>query len=135
MVLDLRATADVAFPAFDPVNETKWDPDWKPRLLAEEVREGLVFLVGDGDSTSTWILDRYEPTSRTIGYLVVAKSIVTRIRIEVIPQGDVSRATVAYTRTALDQRGIEAVERFALHFPSQAPHWEAAINGFLSSNQ
>jgi len=133
IVVHVHASADAAFPLFDPVNETKWDPEWKPRLLGDRVDEGLVFVVGDGDGKSTWLIDRYDVSTRSIGYVVVGKSLLTRIAIHVAPAGTQSTATVTYTRTALDDDGRNAVERFAAHFPTQAPHWEGAINGYLAS--
>ena len=133
IVVHVHAPPDVAFPLFDPVNETKWDPEWKPVLLGERVEEGLVFLVDDGGKKSTWLIDRYDPDTRTVAYVVVTPSMLTRIRIQVVPDGPQSVATVAYTRTALDEDGVKMVEHFAVHFPSQAPHWEGAINGYLDS--
>jgi|GEM_PF-5532463 len=133
IVVRVHAPADVAFPLFDPVNETKWDPDWKPRLLGPRVEEGLVFLVGDGDDKSTWLIDRYEPAARSIGYVAVTASLVTRIHIVVVPDGARSVATVTYARTALDGHGAKAVEHLAAHFGAQGPHWEAAINGYLDA--
>src|SRR5579884_3641475 len=60
IVLHLNAAPDAAFPLFDPVHESKWDPRWQPHLLGNRVEEGLVFLVGDGDDRTTWMIDRYE---------------------------------------------------------------------------
>jgi hypothetical protein len=134
IVVHLHADADAAFPLFDPVNESKWDPDWKPQLLGGRVEEGLVFLVEQGGSKSTWVVDRYDPPARTIGYVVVTATTLTRILIRITPNDTQSVATVTYTRTALDEHGINDVEHFAAHFPSQAPHWERAINDYLDSH-
>lgn len=133
IVVHVHASADAAFPLFDPINEMKWDPDWKPQLLGDRVAEGLVFLVNDNGDKSTWLIDRYDPVTRTIAYVALRGSTLTRIRIDVSPDGDQSLARVAYTRTALDDAGVKAVEHFAAHFPSQGPHWESAINGYLAS--
>ncbi|HZO92516.1 MAG TPA: hypothetical protein VFB22_02010 [Candidatus Baltobacteraceae bacterium] len=135
ITLHLHAGADAAFPLFDPVNETKWDPDWKPRFLGDAIGEGLAFVVADGDRRSTWLIDRYDARARTIAYVVFAPSTLTRIHIDVLPDGDRSIATVTYTRTALDDAGVEAVEHFVAQFPAQAPHWESAINGYLDSTR
>jgi hypothetical protein len=132
IVLHLNAPADSAFPLFDPVNETKWDPQWKPRLLGDRVEEGLVFLVGDGESRSTWLLDRYDPVHYRIAYVVAGPSTLTRIAIELRPTQSTSVATVTYTKTALDPDAVPSVEHFAAHFPAEAPHWESAINSVLA---
>jgi hypothetical protein len=133
-VITLLAPPDVAFPLFDPVNETKWDPDWRPRLLADTVREGLVFLVGEGDERTTWMLDLYDPPSYRIGYVNVGRATATRIRISLQPEGTAeTKATVAYEKTALDESAAGAVEHFLAHFASQGPHWELAINAALEA--
>ena len=134
IVLHLNAPADTAFPLFDPVNETKWDPQWKPRLLGDRVEEGLVFLVGDGESRSTWLLDRYDPAHHRIAYVVAGRSTLTRIAIDLHPSQNTSVATVTYTKTALDADAVPAVEHFADHFPSEGPHWESAINAVLPAS-
>ena len=129
--LQLNAPPAAAFPLFDPVNETKWDPDWKPQLLGDRVEEGLVFLVGDGRDRTTWLLDRYEPNAFRIAYVVAARSTLTRINIALEPRAGGSTATVTYTKTALDSEGVTIVDHFIEHFPSERRHWESAINAVL----
>jgi hypothetical protein len=131
IVLRLRAAPDAAFPLFDPVNETRWDPRWQPRLLGDRIEEGLVFLVGDGDDRTTWMIDRYEPAAHRIAYVVTGRSTLTRIIIALRPVAGASEATVTYVRTALDAQAIPLVEHFAQHFPLEQHHWESAINAVL----
>lgn len=133
IVLHLNAPANIAFPLFDPVNETKWDPQWKPRLLGDRVAEGLVFLVGEGESRTAWLVDRYDPADHRIAYVVAGRSTLTRIAIQLQDARSASTATVTYTKTALDPEAVASVEHFAAHFPLEAPHWETAINGVLAS--
>jgi hypothetical protein len=130
-VLHLNATPAVAFPLFDPVNESKWDPYWKPHLLGDRVEEGLVFLVGDGPDRMTWMIDRYDPAAHRISYVVAGPSTLTRIAIQLVSEGRGSKATVTYTKTALDAQAIPKVEHFAQHFPLEREHWESAINSIL----
>jgi hypothetical protein len=131
--LHLNAAADRSFVLFDPVNETKWDPDWRPKLLGDRVQEGLVFLVGDGEGRTTWLVDRYEPQAHRISYVVAARSTLTRISIAVsATNASASVANVTYVKTALDERAVPELEQFAAHFAAHAaPHWEAAINTAL----
>lgn len=131
ITVHVHASAAHAFPLFDPVNEMNWDPQWNPELLGSRVEEGLVFLVGDGEEKATWVIDRYDPIAHVIGYVAVTKSMLTRIRIQVVPDGIQSVASVTYTRTALNPESEAAVKHFAAHFPTQAQHWEAAINSYL----
>jgi hypothetical protein len=99
--------------------------------LGIRVQEGLVFLVGDGDDRTTWLLDRYDPAGHRIAYVVTAPSTLTRISIALQPETGGSQATVTYVKTALDARAIPAVEHFARHFPLEQAHWESAINAVL----
>jgi hypothetical protein len=131
IVLHLHAAPDVTFPLFDPVNESKWDPGWKPRLLGNRVEEGLVFLVGDGADRTTWLVDRYDPAAHRIAYVVAGKSTLTRILIGVQAEENGSQATVTYVKTALDAQAVPEVEHFARHFPLEQAHWESAINAVL----
>ena len=133
IVLHLNAPPAVAFPLFDPVNETKWDPYWKPQLLGDHVQEGLVFLTQDDRGRAVWLLDRYDANANAIRYVVTGQNILDQIDIKVAPSGSgASVATVTYTRTSLDSSADEQVKRFGAHFAHQAPHWEAAINGALA---
>ena len=65
IVLHLHADADRAFPMFDPVNETRWSPDWHPTLLGDgRVAAGLVFITADEHGRTAWLLDRYDPAGK-----------------------------------------------------------------------
>ena len=127
----LAASPDEAFPFFEPVNETKWDPDWRPRLLGERIEPGLVFLVGDGEDRATWVLDAYDPGSHRIGYVAVSRTIATRIAIDVRAVENGSIATVVYEKTALDEDSVEMVKHVMRHVPAQGPHWESAIGAAI----
>lgn len=133
MILHLAAPPGTAFPLFDPVNETKWDPQWKPQLLGPAVKEGLVFLTQDERGRSTWLLDRYDPAAHVIRYVVNAPDLLDEIDIAVQPDGAArSIATVTYTRTSLSPAGDDQVRFLQKHFPQHAPHWESAINSVLT---
>lgn len=129
--LHLRASPDAAFPLFDPVNEMRWDPQWKPRLIGDTVDEGLVFLVGEGEHRTTWLLDRYDPIGHHIAYVVSARSTLTRILINLRPEAGGCAATITYLKTALDPQALPSIEHFAKHFPLERQHWESAINAVL----
>jgi hypothetical protein len=136
ITLHLNAPAIRAFPMFDPVNDARWSPDRKPTLLGDgKVTSGLIFMTGD-DSRTTWLLDRYEPAAGVIRYVNFRTSMLTTIDITVVPNGTAaSIATVTYTRTALDEDGVNGVLAFATHFPTQGPHWENAINAALGADR
>jgi hypothetical protein len=132
ITLHLIGPPDDAFPLFDPVNETAWDPDWKPRLLGDRVTQGLVFLTNDDRGRAVWLLDRYAPESRILRYVVTSPTLLDQIDISLRPEGSARTiATVTYTRTALDPSADDGVRAFAKHFPQQGPRWEKAINRVL----
>ena len=135
IVLRLNAAADRAFPMFDPVNETRWSPDWHPTLLGDgHVAAGLVFTTIDEHGRTPWLLDRYDARAREIRYVITRPATLTTIDIAVIPDGArASVATVTYTRTALEAGAVDSVRAFAHDFPSQGPHWESAINAALAA--
>jgi hypothetical protein len=132
MVLHLVAPPESAFPMFDPVNESRWDPSWKPQLLGPRVAQGLVFLVNDDRGPSTWLLDRYDPQAHAIRYVVNAPDLLDEIDITVAADGPSrSVATVTYTRTSLNAAGDKSARYLQEHLPKHAPHWESAINAAL----
>ncbi len=120
---------------FDPVNETRWAPEWRPTLIGDgRVAAGLVFTTADEHGRATWLLDRYDPRAREIRYVIGHPATLTTIDIAVVPAGaQASVATVTYTRTALDASVVDDVKAFAHHFPAQGPHWESAINTALAA--
>jgi hypothetical protein len=137
IVLHLHAAADRAFPMFDPVNETRWSPDWHPTLLGDgRVAAGLVFITAEQHGRTPWLLDRYDPQAREIRYVITRPTTLTTIDVAVVPDGpQASVATVTYTQTALDASAVESVQAFEHHFPMQGPHWESAINAALAANE
>ena len=132
--LHLHAASERAFPLFDPVNETKWSPQWHPTLLGDRVEAGLVFLTGEAPHQSVWLLDRYEPSAGRIRYVVTSPAILTTIDIAVAADGPGrSLATVTYRRTATAEDGRGAVEAFAAHGAAHFADWEPAINTVLDA--
>ncbi|HEV3152223.1 MAG TPA: hypothetical protein VGZ02_00305 [Candidatus Baltobacteraceae bacterium] len=133
MVLHLAAPPDTAFPLFDPVNESKWDPSWKPQLLGDRVAQGLVFLTDDERGRAIWLLDRYDPQTYTVRYVVTSPRVLDQIDISLRGDGAVrSIATVTYTRTALDRSVEDDVRALPSHMAKHAVHWESAINAVLN---
>jgi hypothetical protein len=135
MTLQLAGPADAVFVMFDPVHESLWSPHWKPQFLgAPNVATGLVFVtVGRAGTQTVWLLDRYDAAARSMRYVnVTAGRTLTQLDITVVPRGPAaSEATLRRVETALDPAATDDVRAFAREFPTQAPHWEAAINDAL----
>ena len=135
MTLQLAGPADTAFGMFDPVHESLWSPHWEPRFLGKpNVATGLVFVtVGHAGTQTVWLLDRYDAAARSMRYVnVTAGRTLTQLDITVVPRGpSASEATLRRVETALDPAAADDVRAFAREFPTEAPHWEAAINDAL----
>ncbi|MGP6159834.1 MAG: hypothetical protein ACLPYS_20445 [Vulcanimicrobiaceae bacterium] len=134
ITLHLNASPERALPMFDPINESRWSPDWHPSLLGDgRVAPGLVFTTADEAGRAVWLLDRYDPQAGEIRYVTVRPTTLTTIDIAVASAGkNESIATVEYTRTALESCGDENVASFARDFPAEGLHWQVAINAALA---
>jgi hypothetical protein len=135
MELNLAGPVEKVFPLFGPVEESRWAPNWKPNMLfppsGAPAGAGSVFTVGD----DVWAMTVYDPSAHAIHYVVVTPGhSVGEIDIRVVAAGpDKSQATVVFRHTALSAQGDEEIRAFVQHFPNQAPHWENAINRYLSA--
>jgi hypothetical protein len=135
MVLNLAGPEEKVFPLFGPVEESRWAPGWKPNMLfprnGAPIVPGSVFTVGD----DVWTLTVYDPVTHAIHYVVVTPGhSVGELDIRVVDAGPgKSQATVAFRHTALSAQGDEEIRTFVQQFPHQAPHWENAINRYLSA--
>jgi hypothetical protein len=138
--LELAGPADAAFPLFDPVNESRWSPDWSPRFLAAppRVAAGLVFVTTSHSGKPTvWLLDRYDAASRTMRYVAFkAGRTLSLLDISVQPRGTrACEATIRHVQTALDSSANDDVRESAREFPSERSHWEAALNSVLREHR
>jgi hypothetical protein len=143
MRVALHAGAAEAFPLFGPVREMDWDPGWKPEFRFPTDRSqsaaGAVFTVrhAGSDLESTWIMDVYDTTTRTIRYVrVIPGSTAMQLDIVVAPTGPASSvATVTYTMTGLSEAGNAAIARFVETFPHRQAQWEQVLNHFIDTGK
>jgi len=137
MRVRLGAAADRVFPLFGPIRESEWDPRWAPRMIfptdRSQSEKGAVFTT-DG---AVWVMTVYDPARRIVGYVRVLPGVtVTEIDVAVASAGPAaSEARVTCRLTPLSKAGEEPIERFRLHFPHQAAHWEEAINHLLTTGR
>lgn len=136
----LNAPPDTTFPLFGPVGETRWDPGWKPRFLypldGSQSGTGAVFLTsGSAGRESTWLMPTYDVAKREVEYVIVTPGYVAiELRILVAPDSiGRSRADIRYRYTALSETANGFIDHWAAHFPSEGPHWAAAINAYLAA--
>jgi hypothetical protein len=132
LVFQVAGPARAALALFDPIQESRWSPDWHPTFSdpARATEAGSVFTTHAGAGTAIWLLDTYDRAAGQIRYVEVQPGrTLTRIAIVASPAGP-ERATVAvtYDRTSLSPQGDVDVLAFARHFASQRTHWELALN-------
>ena len=137
IVITLQADPPTATPLFGPVMEKGWSPDWHPRFLyrtgPEDQPTFAVFETGSADTPTTWVLTTYDVPGGHLEYVNIRAGhmiTVLDIRCSAGEKGTTT-ARIAYTRTALSPEANSQVEHFAQEFPSQAPHWEQALNSYI----
>jgi hypothetical protein len=136
--LHLNAPADAAFPLFGPVRESEWAPDWSPKWIyppePRQSSEGSVFTTASPAGISTWVMTVYDAEKRNVEYVHLTPGHrVVEISITVRPTTrETSTARVSYRVTALSEQDAAFVAHFKTEFPSEAPHWERAVNAAIS---
>ena len=140
MRIDLNGSAERVFPLFGPVQESQWDPNWKPTMLfpadGSQNGEGAVFTVAHpGAQDSVWVMSRYDIAARQIQYVrFTPGAVVVQIDIGVKPVGHGrSVANVTYTYTSLSPEGDGILDRFVKVLPQWPRDWADAINHYLST--
>ena len=109
------------FPLFDPVNEPKWEPSFKPMAVYPEeisAQENAIFLTGNQGSTVVWNIITYLPAEYRIEYLVTDPGhSQRRITVQCEPGGaGETRVRVRYINTALSEEGCAALRRYSVDF-------------------
>ena len=138
MRLDLPADADAVFPLFGPARESEWSPDWKPVFVTPQPpaqsRDGAVFITGDHESATVWVMTDYDPGRRIVRYVHMRpRRLVAQLWIRVSPASPhSSQAEVTYRYTVLGPEGRDALDHFRSAFPMFKPHWEQALRAALS---
>ena len=126
-----------------PVRELDWVPDW-PLLFAYTesgfVESGCVFGTrgADGHPDAVWVVTHHDPDDLTCAMVkVVPGIVVTQLEIALEPHGNAqTRATIAYTHTALGQAGREIVDAHTeAAYNVFMQDWQTALNHYLKSGQ
>jgi hypothetical protein len=136
--IQLNGTIDVVFPLFNPVEEPKWEPRFKPHFIYppdQSVQQGMTFkTAGHGDEKEfAWVVNQYDEAAFHIQYLVFTPYRYWTITIDCQRSGkNKTSATVTYEFTALEARGIGLNKiRLESMYASNLLDWEDAINRYL----
>ncbi len=137
--LTIPAPYRVVAPLFGADRERAWAKQWSPRFLhpspAADVG-GAIFAV-DGEHPAVWINTRYDLGEGRIQYAAfVPETMVTLIdiRLEALG-GGVTRACVAYERTALRPGASAFVDRLADGDEAKGADWRDAICEYVASHE
>jgi hypothetical protein len=132
----LEGTPGQVFPLLCPVREYEWVNGWDPGLVVTEsgaAELDCIFTTGDGDQQAVWVVTRYEPPGFIEFVKINPHEMVGRISIVLRPDGsDRTFADVTYAFTALNDRGIVAVDAFTADYYTEfMQEWEIELNHFL----
>jgi hypothetical protein len=131
-----NAPFPIAWPLFGANNERAWAPDWEPLFLWPEKafdQEGMVFRVGHGQKTATWVNTAFDRMARRIQYVyVIPDVVVTVITLKLTPNRRSTTVDVVYERTALADAANEVVKDMAARDRIAGPDWSRQISGSLS---
>ncbi|MFO7767697.1 MAG: SRPBCC family protein [bacterium] len=138
--IEVNAPPDEAFPLFTPLGEGLWSEDWDPVFRhpeEAELEDRAVFTTPDGPGGDrVWTILKYRPGKHRISYLCITPGLL-HSWIDISCEGTgmgTSKVEVAYTDTALSEKGQAYIERDSEEaFTSRIGHWEHAINRYLRS--
>jgi hypothetical protein len=138
-VQKLEARPEEVFPLLCPVRETEWVKGWDPMVVY--TKSGLaepdcVFLTGDGEPDSVWIITNRDITNFDLEIIKVTPwTTVAKIHISLRPNGESgTNAEVSYTYTALSEAGKGFVNNYTESYYTEfMQYWETAINDYLLS--
>ena len=126
---------------FGAEGERRWaGKDWNPQFvypvpLREDVQGEVFTITRGGERQSTWINTALDASSGHVQYVYMVPGVlVTLIDIHVRPDGDGSKATIVYGRTALTREANSHVEQMGKSDASSGQHWETAINAALAKS-
>ncbi|HAS43721.1 MAG TPA: hypothetical protein DCS93_24785 [Microscillaceae bacterium] len=138
--ITLNGNIDKVFPLFNPIDEQKWAPMFKPHFIYPSdntIQEGMSFkTAGHGGETEyLWIITKYTTTTHLIQYLVSTANRYWTITVD-CKQADKrasqTLAKITYTFYALNKKG-KAINKKAIHkmYAKNLKDWEKAINTYL----
>lgn len=129
------APFELAWPLFGAHKERAWAPGWNPSFIwpaAPVDRQGMVFKVGHGDRTATWVNTIFDETARRIQYVyLIPDVLITVITLKLAPNGDSTHVEVVYERTALAEAANEIVREMAANDRVAGREWSRQINTYL----
>lgn len=141
--ITLNGNIETVFPLFNPIEEQKWAPVFKPQFIYptdETVQEGMSFkTAGQGsESEYLWIITKYDTTENQIQYLVSTDNrywTITIICKTAPDNNDQTSANITYTYYALNNDGVKMNKsHLKKMYSNNLEDWESAINAYLKQS-
>jgi hypothetical protein len=130
-----------ALQLFTPEGERGWVPGWAPRYPAGRPSQpdpGTVFITGDSDASTTWIvLDRSDTSMRYARVATGRTAGTVTVTCEPAATAEATRVHVRYELTALETDGALDIAELAADYPGFLAGWRQAIEhaGLASSTR
>lgn len=130
------------FPLLCPVEEAKWVPGWRYRLIYSKsglAEPGCVFTTPNEDGNdSTWVCTHLDSSTFRVGYVWVRPQFMTaRLEIRLEPLGSTqTRALIRYEYTALSDAGANELRKMdETWFVQKMEGWQEAVNHYLQTGK
>lgn len=114
--LHLEGAPQEVFPLFTAPGERLWVPGWDPVILAgsDGLARGSVWLTGDGEEQTIWLVVDYDPSALHARYARItpgSRAGTVEVSARAGDSGG-TRVEVTYQLTALNERGNEVLAEF-----------------------
>lgn len=130
--LHVGASPENAFPLFTAPGERLWIPGWDPVIVGggDGLERGSVWLTGDGENRTIWLVVDYDPEKLHARYARITPA--SRVgTVEVTARSDGSGGAsveVTYDLTALGAHGKEKLAHFdETSYVKMMVEWERLI--------
>ena len=140
--LVVHASYPKAAPLFGPEGERAWaGKHWDPQFLYPQPaldEPGAVFTISHRQGTlkAVWVTTQFDADAKHFQYVYFMPDLMVTmidVRFKVLSQ-DRTGVNVVYTRTALTTEGNEHVMAMTAGDQAAGKEWQAAIDGYLSTD-
>ena len=116
-----------------PIREHDYLEHWQATVVHSEsgfAEQGCVFKT---PGPETWYISEHNQEAGRIVFVIFATSRLSRLDVDLQPEGDGSKLTFTYTHTALDSQGDAFIEGFTEQlFQEKMDRFENSLNRYLN---
>ncbi len=126
------------FPLLTPEGEREWVDGWAPRYpaLAEpEDAPGTAFTTSHHGHEAVWLIAEKDDTRCAAAYAYVIPGVrATLVRVSCVEESGQTRATIAYSVTALSAEHDAQVQAFDTGFEDMLDHWQETLTTVVAGS-